>query len=253
MRIRILRSALLALIAWSTCLAAYPQTQRYEFPALAYQDAGRYVYDEPSPAAACAHYASIWGWNRNDYSAALIQQLPGRWICQRYYRGAIEPSWYTSIAGQCQTSSATPLAWLSGRYVSYPSWDQNKGVCYCGSGTVFNSQIQWCEAGSARIDLYGASSTHALPAGPALPQTARVTMNGAPVSARSVSISIGGQGSLSGVTDAQGQFAFTYVPPYRKAVIDQITATCSGCINTAQKPITVKAAEMCERGVGGEP
>jgi RHS repeat-associated protein len=93
------------------------------------------------------------------------------------------------------------------------------------------------------INLTGPNTTHALPAGPALPQTARVTRNGAPEINKPVSISLsgaGGLGSLSGTTDGNGEVRFSYIPPETSTSLTaQIIATCSDCTNTAQNPITV--------------
>ena len=99
----------------------------------------------------------------------------------------------------------------------------------------------------ATITLSGPSSTKALPAGPALPETATVTENGAPKPGISVSITIAGNGSVSGTTDAAGQFNFTYVPPLYVAATDQLSATCSGCSNTATKTIKVEPCDVCEK------
>ena len=125
----------------------------------------------------------------------------------------------------------------------------NDGQCYCRGGLFWDDTIRACVTtppAPLRIDLYGASSTKALVAGPVLPQMARVTQNGAAAAGKAVSVSIiGSGGSVSGITDAGGQFNFIYVPPYQKAV-DQLTATCSGCSNTAQKSINVEACDPCE-------
>lgn len=82
-------------------------------------------------------------------------------------------------------------------------------------------------------------------AGPVLPQIARVKQNGFPASGKSITITITGAaaGSISGVTDANGEFRFTYVPPHRKTV-DVVSASCGGCSNTATKPITVDGPEV---------
>lgn len=96
-----------------------------------------------------------------------------------------------------------------------------------------------------RISLSGPDKTKALPAGPVLPQAAEVTENGAPAAGKSVSISIGSGGALSGATDGNGQFRFTYVPPYQRPLVDNLKASCAGCENTAQKQITVEACDLC--------
>ncbi|MBX3655160.1 MAG: hypothetical protein KF686_13320 [Ramlibacter sp.] len=109
----------------------------------------------------------------------------------------------------------------------------------------------YCPGGPPTIQLSGPGSTKALPAGPALPQTARVTQNGAAVAGRAVSIALTGGGVVIGNTDATGEYRFTYQPPRGKATA-QLTGTCSGCSNTATKVITVEGAEvqMCPADPG---
>lgn len=245
------------LALWFACAFAtvccQAQTGRFEFQALGYYDQSKVAMEAATPEGACAAFASIWGWNRDHYSTKTLQEAPGLWKCQRYYDGMLEPSWWTRVYGQCQTSKMTPLASLSGRYVSYPQWDIWAGVCYCGPGTSFNYAIQWCEPGvvSYSIALKGGSTTKALAAGPALPHKAIVTQsNGAPVAGRAVTIQLTGRGSFSGVTDAQGEYHFSYVPPYFKPTVDEITATCDACSNTARKTVTVEACDVCGDGKG---
>lgn len=104
-----------------------------------------------------------------------------------------------------------------------------------------------CEA--RKILLTGADRTKALPAGLAVPYIATVTANNSPVSGASVSVDIAGAGqaSIQGVTDGAGQFHFLYVPPFLRATVDQIRASCVGCSNTEQKQITVEACDVCDR------
>jgi RHS repeat-associated protein len=101
-----------------------------------------------------------------------------------------------------------------------------------------------CLGGALEVKLEGPNQTRALPAGPAVPITAKVTQNGAAAAGKAVSISIAGGGTVSGTTGAGGDFRFTYVPPRHKA-IDQLTGTCAGCINVARKNITVEACDIC--------
>ncbi|NPC59189.1 RHS repeat-associated core domain-containing protein [Caenimonas soli] len=98
----------------------------------------------------------------------------------------------------------------------------------------------------AEIKLRGGDHTKALPAGPALPHVAEVTQNGAPVSGKAVSI-LAGSRHISGVTDSAGQFHFPYIPPYTGGITEAVTASCSGCVKTAQKSVQVHANESCER------
>lgn len=96
------------------------------------------------------------------------------------------------------------------------------------------------------ISLSGPGSTKALPAGPVLSQVARVTDNGSPAPGKSVKISVGSGGAVSGITDGAGEFHFLYVPPYQRALSDQLTGTCSGCGNSAHKQIEVQPCDVCE-------
>lgn len=122
------------------------------------------------------------------------------------------------------------------------SWSATPGVSFCSTDPRCAKNIE--------ISLAGAGSTKALPAGPALPQIARVTSNGAPAAGKSVTITLVAGGALSGTTDGAGEFRFAYVPPYQRATQEQLTATCSDCNNTAQKTITVVQCDICERPVG---
>jgi RHS repeat-associated protein len=97
--------------------------------------------------------------------------------------------------------------------------------------------------------LSGPSSTQALPAGPALTQTATVTQDGIPAPGKSVSISIASGGSVSGTTDSAGQFRFTYIPSDH-SIQAQLSATCTYCTNTASKTIDVLGFAMCSRDAG---
>jgi len=95
------------------------------------------------------------------------------------------------------------------------------------------------------ITLSGPSQTKALPAGPVLPQVARVTRSGVGVPNATVNISIDGKAALTGTTDSAGAFMFTYVPPFYKRTTEQMSASCSGCSNTAQKSLVVEACDSC--------
>jgi len=111
------------------------------------------------------------------------------------------------------------------------------GRCYCRPATLpyWDAARGYCSPEPIeppKIALSGDTVTHALIAGPALPELATVTKNGAPVAGANVSISIDGGGNITGVTDGNGQFAFTYVPPY-VATTANLTGTCTTCSNTA--------------------
>ena len=131
------------------------------------------------------------------------------------------------------------------------------GSCYCKLGMFWDDNIRACVPTPPQpilIALIGLSATKALPAGPALLQTAKVSQNGIPLGGKSVSISVqgaGGSSALSGLTDGSGNFQFTYIPPNGRATQDAITATCSDCSNTATNSIDVTAiAQSCPREPG---
>lgn len=97
----------------------------------------------------------------------------------------------------------------------------------------------------ALIDLQGGDTTRALPAGPVLPLKAVVTQGGVPVASRAVQVAIG-TAVVTGVTNAAGEYPFTYVPPLLRAATESITATCTGCTNQANKLVQVLSCSACE-------
>lgn len=175
------------------------------------------VWDE-TPEAVCRNVLSRsrnpWttseGWTVTTSLRGVLPSGPGGWLCNFHY---------------AVSSEGNPLPEQSGER----GWDGVTGP-HCAL---------------KRISLEGPSRTKALPAGPVLPQKATVTSSGSPAAGAAVQISIGGS-SVAGSTDAAGEFHFTYVPPRQKAVIDSITATCTGCENSAQKQIQVEACDICE-------
>lgn len=111
------------------------------------------------------------------------------------------------------------------------------------------------------ITINGASSTMALPSevGP-IAQQVNVEMSGDENKTFTVIVSIkdaktNASQSITGVTDSAGNFEFMYVPPYMRATDVDLTATCSGCENTASKSISVswidtatpQEPQMCRR------
>jgi RHS repeat-associated protein len=112
--------------------------------------------------------------------------------------------------------------------------------CECIGDTVWSQATQTCEIAPPTITLTGPSTTRVSTPGPAISQTASVTRNGVPEVGKAVSISLTSSSgaAISGTTDSNGNYAFTYVPP-RSPVIAQLSATCSDCSNTATKAITV--------------
>jgi hypothetical protein len=140
------RTLRLVLIAASLLLGhklAAAEARNY-YAEYGYKESGSYVRFGSTPDDVCKQYASMWGWDRNGYSAALVQLQAGFWKCQRYYKGSIDETSYAHIYGVCQVNP-TPLTELTGRYVYYPSWDKAVGACYCAAPAVFDSSIQWCE------------------------------------------------------------------------------------------------------------
>jgi hypothetical protein len=128
--------------------------------------------------------------------------------------------------------------------VSYPYWNAAVQACY--PPVALQGAIHYGALGCStalEVSLTGPNITHALPAGPALPQTARVTRDGVPEANKPVSISMSGSGalgSLSGTTDGNGEVRFSYIAPKTNTTQTAlITATCSDCSNTAQNPITI--------------
>ncbi|MGE4241627.1 carboxypeptidase-like regulatory domain-containing protein [Ramlibacter sp.] len=101
-------------------------------------------------------------------------------------------------------------------------------------------------APKAVIELSGESRTRALPAGPALLQTATVTQGGAALAGETVSIQMTQGGVASGLTDAAGRFSFVYVPPAQFAGSDTLTGTCSTCSLPATKVIEVEQCVVCD-------
>jgi hypothetical protein len=95
------------------------------------------------------------------------------------------------------------------------------------------------------IELAGPSATKALPAGPELPQTARVTRSGVPVAGVEIQIRINGVQTAAANSDARGESRFTYVPPVMRSTLDNLSATCTGCSNTVNKLIDVQACDVC--------
>lgn len=124
---------------WHTTMA---QDDKNYFPYQIYELDGRQwvprMYD---PASVCDAYAQAWGWNVPPKSYSFHQDLPGRWRCQRWYDGVIEPSQYTWIVGACQVDPA-PIK--TGSYWSHPYPDEQVGQCYCSSNKYFDPGVEWC-------------------------------------------------------------------------------------------------------------
>jgi RHS repeat-associated protein len=174
----------------------------------------------PTPQAACEEYSAI---TAAPFSAILNQACAGTNCFNARFFLSEQPA-------------DTDYCYIY-RLLDY--W-QGFGVFYT-ERSDFAVREYLCDA--LTISLTGPNTTHALPAGPALPQSARVTRNGVAEANKPVSISMSGAGALgdlSGTTDGNGEVRFSYVPPQTNTTqTAQITATCTDCSNTAQNPITV--------------
>lgn len=157
---------------------------------------------------------------------------------------------YCSATANYQADGSCP--WYTGGFTSrygeyvFPYCEIQISATQAVTQPTRIADFQYVCPGVLRIDFVrGGSFTKALVAGPVLPQTVQVTRDSIAVADKPVSVSVAGSGSISGVTDANGELTFTYVPPYKKA-LDQLTGTCQDCSNTAQKTITVEAGDSCE-------
>lgn len=135
--LQVLSGLLLSAYSWQ----AVAETPRHYYQEPAYRHQGNYRQDLASPEEVCAIYGRNWGWVGNGHSFQLLQEKPGLWKCQRYYHGALEPTNYAYIDGQCQLN---PASIRTGSDWSYPYWDQEVGDCYCRSGKYFDPAVQWC-------------------------------------------------------------------------------------------------------------
>jgi YD repeat-containing protein len=133
--------------------------------------------------------------------------------------------------------------------LEYPWLISDPPSCACHPG--FRAEANLCVPEQPwQIELFGRAATRALPAGPVLPYQARVTAGGVPQAGVAVSITGSNGQTLSGSTDANGLFAFTYVPPVQRRSTDTLSAGCAGCMNTATASIQVEAGETCEAPLG---
>jgi hypothetical protein len=127
------------------------------------------------------------------------------------------------------------------------------GLCGDRSGNVnvlvWHSRLPAPPQPKSLIELAGASTTQALPAGPALPQVATVTREGMPVASMPVSIRVDGNLVATGMTDFRGEYRFMYVPPIQRAATVVLTGLCTDCSNTATKTIVVEHCDVCTAGV----
>jgi RHS repeat-associated protein len=127
------------------------------------------------------------------------------------------------------------------------------GACYCKANLVWDSEIHACVAppiDPVVITLSGPRYTKALPAGPALPFVASVRQGGKAQAGKLVTISRTNGPGITGVTDSNGAFRFTYVPPVQRELSDELIASCGGCSNTDGASIEVTHCDVCEPGFG---
>lgn len=136
------KSVVLFLMLLLLGFSVYAEDRNFYQP-LGYYEQGQWVGVRGSPAQVCNDYASIWGWNKNGHTYTLDRLKPGLWKCQRYYEGALEPSYFTHVKLRCQINPA-PI--ITGKYWAYPHSDEDKGGCYCQSGFHFSSELEWCVA-----------------------------------------------------------------------------------------------------------
>jgi len=125
---------------------------------------------------------------------------------------------------------------------------------YCETGgqgpyEAINGYIFCAYPQKFNIDISGPSETHSLPSlsGP-IDQTIKVTGEEGPAKNWSVSLkSIDQNGIASyagGTTNEQGIYEFTYVPSYVKGANVKLIASCTQCLNIAEKTITVLPTDL---------
>lgn len=238
---RVLLAALLSLVA----LSAQAADQEVPYEAIDWTDGGTcggQFWDGPGFKTPDA----VW------YCTQASQDPEGpnyyQYLCEFYGEDAAKIS-YIYISKHQASKGSTCQNRIFGSYghvwkkpVCPANSYHHNGKCYCRSG--LNSIGGQCLAADTRIKLIGPSRTKALPHGPVLPQIARVTRSGAVAAGVGVTVLLTSPGgsptSFAGTTDAAGEFRFTYVPPYLKATVDTLKATCIECSNEDQKAIVVE-------------
>lgn len=118
----------------------------YYFYPLTYDEVGGWALRQDTPQQACTVYAQVWGWDRAPFSFTFSLVNPGRWKCQRYYNGTLEPTQYTWILGRCQ-KDPVPLSNGTGTDWDYPTYDEYRSPsCRCNSPKIFDRGVEWCTA-----------------------------------------------------------------------------------------------------------
>lgn len=212
-------------------ITTFPGSCHYSYTKIGYGD---HVGGVVEWRLACAP-----GWIMNEHTRMCAPPPEGEPTCSlQYFAGSPDYGGHSTMASYFAAQSS--------------SWRNQQ--CSSCPGTVFHSILEpvnrfstvRCKpADTLLITLIGGGATKALPAGPALPHTAKVTSTGGSPAGKTVIITVGSGASVQGVTDAAGEFHFLYVPPYHRAVVDSISGTCSGCSNTAEKQVNVEACGFC--------
>jgi hypothetical protein len=141
-------------VALTLCLlsaGALTRDGEYNFPPLGWQENGHWVPVGDDPSQVCKDYAAVWRWDQPPYSMAAIQEAPGRWRCQRYLNGSVEPSWFTLVRAACQRNAA-PI--LTGSDWSHPVMTESYAPpCSCAVPKKFDHSTEWC-TGSPSCMVY---------------------------------------------------------------------------------------------------
>lgn len=112
------------------------------------------------------------------------------------------------------------------------------GVRPSVSGGMYPNVI--CPGSPPTISIVGPGQTRTQPVGPSVGLSAIVS--GSNRVGVAISITVNGQGAISGVTDSNGEFGFTYTPGASPGVAT-LAGSCTGCSNTAQKTLQIVGVE----------
>ena len=144
--------------------------------------------------------------------------------------------------------------YFSGAYGGYAHLRQDNAACtnsigYTGgAGTYYyypHAVQQTGDYCSNTIEITGPSTTRSLPAGPAIQLKAVVKFEGNPVASKTVVVTNQGGGAISGSTNANGEFEFTWRPPFLRTGSDTFTASCTDCL-PAQKSVSSTPCDACQ-------
>ncbi len=156
-RIRSLVGFLVATwIVWIGASQQAKASQPFRFEPLAYEADSFGGAPAATPEAACKQYAETWGWHRAPFSFRLESSDPGRWRCQRYVSGQIDPGTYVWITGRCQRR---PVPIRTGSDWAHPSYDISAvPSCRCDFPRRIDRSTEWC-TGAPSCEHYPYSST----------------------------------------------------------------------------------------------